>query len=53
MPEPLNHPEPELIDTSEPERSRAELERLGERSWAEALDWLYGPAMQRPTAPDL
>jgi aromatic-L-amino-acid/L-tryptophan decarboxylase len=53
MPEPLNHPEPELIDTSEPERSRAALERLGERTWAEALDWLYGPAMQRPTAPDL
>jgi aromatic-L-amino-acid decarboxylase len=29
------------------------LERLGERTWAEALDWLYGPAAQRPTAPDL
>jgi aromatic-L-amino-acid decarboxylase len=53
MPEPLDHPEPELIDTSDPERSRAALERLGERTWAEALDWLYGPAMQRPTAPDL
>jgi len=47
------HPEPELIDTRDPERSRAALERLGERTWAEALDWLYGPASQRPTAPDL
>jgi aromatic-L-amino-acid decarboxylase len=53
MPEPLDHPEPELIDTSDLERSRAALERLGERTWAGALDWLYGPAMQRPTAPDL
>jgi aromatic-L-amino-acid decarboxylase len=47
------HPEPELIDTRDPERSRAALERLGDRTWAEALDWLYGPASQRPTAPDL
>jgi aromatic-L-amino-acid/L-tryptophan decarboxylase len=47
------HPEPELIDTRDPERSRAALEQLGERTWAEALDWLYGPASQRPTAPDL
>jgi len=47
------HPEPELIDTRDPERSRAALERLGERTWAEALDWLYGPASDRPTAPDL
>jgi glutamate/tyrosine decarboxylase-like PLP-dependent enzyme len=53
MPEPLDHPEPELIDTRDPERSRAALERLGERTWAEALDWLYGPASHRPTAPDL
>jgi aromatic-L-amino-acid decarboxylase len=47
------HPEPELIDTRDPERSRAALERLGERTWAEALDWLYGPAADRATAPDL
>ena len=30
---------------------QAALERLGERTWAEALDWLYDRAMQRPTAP--
>ncbi|MET1011891.1 MAG: hypothetical protein ABWY83_05885, partial [Actinomycetota bacterium] len=53
MPEPLDHPEPELIDVREPERSRAALERLGERTWKEALDWLYGRAADRPTAPDL
>jgi aromatic-L-amino-acid/L-tryptophan decarboxylase len=53
MPEPLDHPEPELIDVRDPARSRAALERLGERTWTEALDWLYGPAADRPTAPDL
>jgi aromatic-L-amino-acid decarboxylase len=53
MPEHLDHPEPELIDVRDPERSRAALERLGERTWREALDWLYGPAADRPTAPDL
>jgi aromatic-L-amino-acid decarboxylase len=53
MPDPLDHPEPELIDVRDPERSRAALERLGERTWKEALDWLYGPAADRPTAPDL
>jgi aromatic-L-amino-acid decarboxylase len=53
MPEPLDHPEPELIDVRDPERSRAALERLGERTWKEALDWLYGPAADRPTAPEL
>ncbi|MDQ4109442.1 MAG: pyridoxal-dependent decarboxylase [Actinomycetota bacterium] len=47
------HPEHELIDPRDPDRSRAALERLGERTWAEALDWLYGPAVDRPTAPDL
>jgi aromatic-L-amino-acid decarboxylase len=47
------HPESELIDVRDPERSRAALERLGQRTWAEALDWLYGPAADRPTAPDL
>lgn len=47
------HPEPELIDVRDPERSRAALERLGERTWSEAIDWLYGPAADRPTAPDL
>ena len=53
MPEPLDHPEPELIDIRDPARSRAALEALGERTWREALDWLYGPAAERPTAPDL
>jgi aromatic-L-amino-acid decarboxylase len=52
VPEPLDHPEPELIDVRDPARSRAALERLGERTWREALDWLYGPAAERPTAPD-
>lgn len=47
------HPEPELIDVRDPERARAALERLGERAWTEALDWLYDRAMQRPTAPEL
>ena len=51
VPDPLDHPEPELIDTRDPERSRAALEQLGERTWREALDWLYGPATERPTAP--
>jgi aromatic-L-amino-acid/L-tryptophan decarboxylase len=50
--DPLDHPEPELIDTHDPERSRAALERLGERTWREALDWVYGTAAERPTAPD-
>ena len=54
MPEPADrHPEPELIHVRDPDVSRAALERLGERAWTEALDWLYGTAMQRPTAPDL
>jgi aromatic-L-amino-acid/L-tryptophan decarboxylase len=53
VPDPLDHPEPELIDTRDAARSRAPLERLGERTWREALDWLYGTAAERPTAPDL
>jgi aromatic-L-amino-acid decarboxylase len=47
------HPEPELIDFRDPERSRAALEDLGERMWREALDWLYGQAMDRPTSSHL
>lgn len=46
------HPEPELIDFRDPARSRAALEALGAAVWKEALDWLYGEAMRRPTAPD-
>ncbi len=40
--------EPELIDVLDEERSRPALERLGERTWREALDWLYGVALRRP-----
>jgi aromatic-L-amino-acid decarboxylase len=47
------HPDRELIDISDPDRSREPLERLGEQTWSEALDWLYDTAMRRPTAPDL
>lgn len=47
------HPEPELFDVRDAGRSRAPLEDLGERTWREALDWLYGEALRRPTAPDL
>jgi aromatic-L-amino-acid decarboxylase len=46
------HPEPELIDVARPD-SRPALERLGERTWREALDWLYDHAQDRPTGPDL
>jgi aromatic-L-amino-acid/L-tryptophan decarboxylase len=53
VPESLDHPEPELIDVRDRARSRAALERLGERSWREAIDWLYGTASRRPTAPEL
>ncbi|CAN5779205.1 pyridoxal-dependent decarboxylase [soil metagenome] len=41
-------PEPELIDVRDEARSRAALEALGEQTWREALDWLYGEAMRRP-----
>ena len=41
-------PEPELIDVRDEGRSRAALETLGEQTWREALDWLYGEAMRRP-----
>jgi glutamate/tyrosine decarboxylase-like PLP-dependent enzyme len=47
------HPEAELIDVRDPAASREALEELGERTWTEALDWLYGTAMRRPTASDL
>jgi aromatic-L-amino-acid/L-tryptophan decarboxylase len=47
------HPEPELIDVRDEDASRGALEALGQLAWAEALDWLYGTAMRRPTAPSL
>lgn len=50
MPDLSWHPEPELIDVRDPERSRAALEELGEAMWTEALDWLYRHALARPTS---
>ena len=41
-------PEPELIDVRDEARSRPALEALGEQTWREALDWLYGEALRRP-----
>jgi aromatic-L-amino-acid/L-tryptophan decarboxylase len=43
-------PEPELIDVRDSARSRPELEALGEATWREALDWLYGEALRRPVS---
>ena len=52
MPDPASmHPEPDLVDFASPS-SRPALERLGEATWREALDWLYGVAMQRPMHAD-
>jgi aromatic-L-amino-acid decarboxylase len=51
------HSEPDLIDFRDPGESRSALERLGEDVWTEALEWLYGEALRRPTGaeryPDL
>ncbi|MGZ8596652.1 MAG: pyridoxal phosphate-dependent decarboxylase family protein [Actinomycetota bacterium] len=41
-------PEPELIDILDEARARGALEALGEQTWREALDWLYGEALRRP-----
>jgi glutamate/tyrosine decarboxylase-like PLP-dependent enzyme len=41
-------PEPELIDVRDETRARPALEALGEQTWREALDWLYGEALRRP-----
>ena len=46
------HPEPELIGYTDPDESRAALERLGGETLATALDYLYGEAMRRPVGPD-
>ena len=40
--------EPELIDVRDEARARPALEALGEQTWREALDWLYGEALRRP-----
>jgi aromatic-L-amino-acid decarboxylase len=45
------HPEPDLVGFSSP-AARAALEDLGEAVWREALDWLYGVALERPMHPD-
>jgi len=41
-------PEPELLDITQRERSRAALESLSEATLREALDWLYDEALERP-----
>jgi glutamate/tyrosine decarboxylase-like PLP-dependent enzyme len=41
------HPEPELIAYRDEGASREALARLGETTWAAALDFLYGKAMVR------
>ena len=46
------HPEPELLGFTDPAESRAALERLGAEAWSVAMDYLYGEAMRRPTAPE-
>ena len=45
------HPEPDLVDFASPS-ARPALERLGEATWKEALDWLYGVALVRPMPVD-
>src|SRR4051812_32308348 len=49
--EPFRHPEPDLVWFASP-AARPALERLGEATWREALDWLYGVAMERPMHAD-
>jgi glutamate/tyrosine decarboxylase-like PLP-dependent enzyme len=44
-------PEPDLIDVGDPS-ARPALEAMGEAVWREALDWLYGQALQRPLHPE-
>ncbi len=41
-------PEPELLDVRDAAVSRKALDALGEATWREALDWLYGEALRRP-----
>jgi aromatic-L-amino-acid decarboxylase len=44
------HPEPELLDVSDPGRSRAALEQLGAAAWEVALDYLYEHGFERSLA---
>jgi aromatic-L-amino-acid/L-tryptophan decarboxylase len=46
------HPDADVIDITDESASRDRLEALGEATWREALDWLYGQAMQRPVNGD-
>jgi len=41
------HPEPELLDIRDEERSRPALERLGQGAWSAALDYVYDHGMER------
>ena len=41
------HPEPELIGHADEHASRAAMSALGQRTWAAALDYLYGTAAAR------
>ena len=41
------HPEPELIAYEVADASRAAMAALGERTWAAALDYVYGTAIER------
>src|SRR6476660_3254749 len=41
------HPEPALIGYRDETASRTALEQLRERTWAAALDYIYGTAMDR------
>ena len=41
------HPEPELIGFRDEDASRAAMTSLGQRTWHEALEFLYGIASQR------
>lgn len=36
-----------LFDLAHPERSRPALAKLGHETWNTALDWLFGPALER------
>jgi glutamate/tyrosine decarboxylase-like PLP-dependent enzyme len=45
------HPEPELLDITATD-ARGALERLGEQTWALALDYLRDEALRRPVGPD-
>jgi aromatic-L-amino-acid/L-tryptophan decarboxylase len=45
-------PDPELLDLRDAGSSRAAMDAFGAAVWTEALDWLYGRAMDRPIHPE-